>query len=220
MEVNYCGHSTFCLTSRGTTITIDPFNDDIGYPKPVVSPAAVVISHEHFDHNNLSLVGGKPRVVRGLADEGKDWAKIDERIGPFRVTGVATTFHDNEEGRARGKNTVTVYEVEGLRVVHLGDLGHLLSAEQVRTIGAVDVLFVPVGGFYTIGPAEADQIIAQLKPRVVIPMHFKTRVNASWPIGTLDDYLKGRTAKRLGASATITKAALPAKQELWVLTVV
>jgi len=220
VEVNYCGHSTFCLTSGGVTITIDPFNDDIGYSKPAVSPAAVVISHEHFDHNNVGLVGGKPRVVRGLADEGKSWSTIDERIGPFHVTGVPTTYHDNEEGKARGKNTVTVYEVEGLRVIHLGDLGHLLRDEQVRAIGAVDVLFVPVGGFYTIGPAEADQVIAQLKPRVVIPMHFKTKVNESWPIGTLDDYLKGKTAKRVGASATITKGALPAKQELWVLTVV
>jgi L-ascorbate metabolism protein UlaG (beta-lactamase superfamily) len=127
------------------------------------------------------------------------------------------TYHDNEQGKARGKNTITIYEVEGLRVVHLGDLGHLLSAEQVKVIGAVDVLIIPVGGFYTIGPAEADQIIAQLKPKVVIPMHFKTKVNESWPIGTLDDYLKGKTAKKLGASATITKAALPAKQEIWAL---
>jgi L-ascorbate metabolism protein UlaG (beta-lactamase superfamily) len=220
VDVNYCGHATFCLTSGGTTITIDPFNDDIGYPRPQVSPAAVVISHEHFDHNNVGLVGGKPKVVRGLANEGKDWARVDERIGPFHVTGVGTTYHDDEQGKARGKNTVTVVEVEGLRLVHLGDLGHVLTDEQVRAIGTVDVLFVPVGGFYTIGPAEADRVIGQLKPRVVIPMHFKTKVNESWPIGTLDDYLMGKTAKRVGASATITKAGLPARQELWVLTVV
>ncbi len=216
MELRYCGHATFCLTSGGTTIVIDPFNDDIGYPKPQVSPAAVVISHEHFDHNNVGLVQGKPKVLRGLADEGKNWAKLDERVGPFHVTGVPT-YHDNEQGKARGKSTVTIYEVEGMRVVHLGDLGHLLSDEQVRAIGAVDVLMIPVGGFYTIGPAEADQVMAQLKPKVVIPMHFKTKVNESWPIGTLDDYLKGKTAKKLGASATISKAALPAKQEIWAL---
>lgn len=216
MELNYCGHATFCLTSGGTTITIDPFNDDIGYPKPDVSPTAVIISHEHFDHNNLGLVGGKPKVVRGLSDEGKAWAKLDERIGPFHVTGVPT-YHDDEQGKARGKNTVTIYEAEGLRVVHLGDLGHLLSDEQVRAIGHADVLIIPVGGHYTIGPAEADKVIAQLRPRVVIPMHFKTKVNESWPIGTLDDYLKGKTAKRMGASATVTKATLPAQQEIWAL---
>jgi len=216
VELRYCGHSTFCLTSGGTTIVIDPFNDDIGYPKPQVSPAAVVISHEHSDHNNVGLVQGKPQVLRGLADEGKHWAKLHEHVGPVHITGVPT-YHDTEQGKARGKNTITIYEVEGMRVVHLGDLGHLLTDEQQRAIGAPDVLMIPVGGHYTIGPAEADQVIDQLKPKVVIPMHFKTNVNASSPIGTLDDYLRGKPTKRLGASATITKAALPAKQEIWAL---
>ena len=216
MELRFYGHATFGLTSGGTTIVIDPFNDDIGYPKPQVSPSAVVISHEHSDHNNVGLVQGKPQVLRGLADEGKNWAKLHEHVGPVHITGVPA-YHDNEQGKARGKNTMTIYEVEGMRVVHLGDLGHLLTDEQRRAIGAPDVLMIPVGGFYTIGPAEADQVIAQLKPKVVIPMHFKTNVNASSPIGMLDDYLKGKTAKKLGASVTITKAALPAKQEIWAL---
>lgn len=217
MDLRYCGHSTFCLTTGGTTIMVDPFNDDIGYPKPRVAPEVVVISHEHFDHNNVGLVQGTPRVLRGLAQEGKTWAALDERVGAVRITGVPT-YHDAEQGNARGKNTVTIFEVEGMRVVHLGDLGHLLSDEQVKAIGKVDVLMIPVGGHYTIGPAEADQVIAQLKPRVVIPMHFKTDVNAGWPIGTLDDYLKGKMeAKRVGSSATLTPATLPAKMEIWAL---
>ena len=157
----------------------------------------------------------RSRVVRGLAQEGKAWAKVDERIGSVHITGVAT-YHDAEQGAARGKNTVTIYEVEGLRVVHLGDLGHLLTDEQVRAVGKVDVLMIPVGGHYTIGPAEADQVIAQLTPRVVIPMHFKTGVNASWPIGTIDDFLKGKAGvKRVGASITITPQSLPKTQEIW-----
>ncbi len=217
MELRYYGHSTFSLTAGGKTIVIDPFNDDIGHPKPKVSPDAVVISHEHFDHNNVGLVQGTPKVVRGLVDEGKTWAKVDERVGSVRVTGVAT-YHDDQQGAARGKNTVTIYEVEGLRIVHLGDLGHLLTDEQAHAIGKVDVLMIPVGGHFTIGPAEAGKVIAQLKPRVVIPMHFKTGVNASWPIGTLDDYLKGKTAaKRVGASVTITAQSLPRSQEIWAL---
>jgi L-ascorbate metabolism protein UlaG (beta-lactamase superfamily) len=110
-----------------------------------------------------------------------------------------------------------IFEAEGLRVVHLGDLGHPLSDAQIRAIGAVDVLLIPVGGHFTIGPAEADRVIAQLKPRVVIPMHFKTKVNESWPIGTVDDYLRGRPAKRVGAKVAITKAGLPAAHETWVL---
>ncbi|MDR7484355.1 MAG: MBL fold metallo-hydrolase [Armatimonadota bacterium] len=217
MELRHCGHSMFCLSSGGVTIAIDPFNDDIGHPKPTVTPDAVVVSHEHFDHNNVTLCGGRPRVIRGLAQEGKAWAKLDERVGPVRIIGVPT-YHDTEQGAARGKNTVTIYEVEGLRLVHLGDLGHVLTDEQVRAIGKVDVLMVPVGGYYTIGPAEADQVIDQLQPRVAIPMHFKTQANASWPIGTLDDYLKGKTGvKRVGSSVTITPSSLPARREIWAL---
>lgn len=217
MELRYYGHATFGLTSGGKTIVIDPFNDDIGYPKPTVTPDAVVISHEHFDHNNVGLVQGSPKVIRGLAQEGKTWATVDERVGSVRITGVPT-YHDAEQGAARGKNTVTIFEAEGLRVVHLGDLGHLLTDEQVKAIGKVDVLMIPMGGHYTIGPAEADKVIAQLKPRVVIPMHFKTKVNEGWPIGTLDDCLEGKTgAKRIGASTSITAATLPATTEFWCL---
>ncbi len=217
MDLRYCGHATFCLTSGGTTIMIDPFNDDIGYPKPRVAPDAVIISHEHFDHNNVGLVQGTPQVLRGLAEEGKSWATLDTQVGPVRIKAVPT-YHDAEQGAARGKNTVTIFEVEGMRIVHLGDLGHLLTDEQVRAIGKVDVLLIPVGGHYTIGPAEADQVIAQVKPRVVIPMHFKTEVNAGWPIGTLDDYLKGKAgAKRVGVSTTLTSGTLPARMEIWAL---
>ncbi|MBI3997437.1 MAG: MBL fold metallo-hydrolase [Armatimonadetes bacterium] len=216
MDLRYYLHAMFGLTSEGTTIVIDPWNDDIGHPKPRVAPDAVVISHEHFDHNNVGLLGGTPKVLRGLADEGKTWAKLDAHVGGVHITGMPT-YHDTEQGKERGKNTVTIFEVEGLRVVHLGDLGHLLSDEQARAIGTPDVLMIPVGGHYTIGPAEADTVIAQLKPRVVIPMHFKTEANASWPIGTLDDYLKGKTAKHLGSSATVTRTGLPAKQEIWAL---
>lgn len=217
MELRYCGHSTFCLTSGGKTITIDPFNDDIGHPKPDVAPDAVVISHEHFDHNNVGLIKGSPKVIRGLANEGKTWATLDEQVGSVRIKSVPT-YHDAEQGAARGKNAVTIYEAEGLRVVHLGDLGHLLTDEQVRAIGKVDVLMIPVGGHYTIGPAEADTVIGQLKPRIVIPMHFKTKVNEGWPIGTLDDYVKGKPkVKRPGSAATITVGALPDTMEIWAL---
>lgn len=217
MELHFYGHAMFGLTSGGVTIVIDPFNDDLGYPKPRVAPDAVVISHEHSDHNNAGLVGGRPRVIRGLADEGKTWAALDERVGPVRITGVAT-YHDGQQGSARGKNTVLILEAEGLRVVHLGDLGHLLSDEQARAIGAPDVLMVPVGGHFTIGPAEADQVIEHLQPRVVIPMHYKTEVTASWPIATLDAFLADKTGvKRVGAATSVTAAGLPAGQEIWVM---
>jgi L-ascorbate metabolism protein UlaG (beta-lactamase superfamily) len=218
MELRYHLHSMFSLTADGTTIVIDPWNDDIGHPKPRLAPDAIVVSHEHFDHNNVPLCGGTPRVIRCLAEEGKTWAKVDERVGPVRITGIGT-YHDTEQGRARGKNTVTIFETEGLRLVHLGDLGHVLSDEQVRAIGRADVLLVPVGGHYTIGPAEAEAVVEQLAPKVVIPMHFKTDANASWPIGTADDFVKGRPGvKRKGPSVTVSAATLPASREIWLLT--
>jgi len=217
VEIRYYGHAMFGLTAEGATIVLDPFNDDVGYPRPNVEPDAVVTSHEHSDHGSVDLIRGRPRVLRGLAEEGKTWAALDARVGPMRITGVPT-YHDTEQGRARGKNAVVVIELENLRVAHLGDLGHVLTPEQVRAIGRVDVLMVPVGGHFTIGPAEADQVIAQLKPRVVIPMHYRTEVNAAWPIGTLDDFLKGRAGvKRVGATVNVTRAALPVEQEVWVL---
>ncbi len=217
MQLRYHGHSMFSLVSDGTTIVIDPWNDDLGYPKPDVAPDAVVVSHDHADHCNIGLCSGAPKVIRCPAQEGKAWATVDDTVGPVRITGVAT-YHDTEQGQARGKNTVTVFEAEGLRVVHLGDLGHLLSDEQVRAIGRADVLLIPVGGHFTIGPREADAVVAQLAPRVVVPMHFKTEVNASWPIGTLEDFLKGRPGvKRQGASVTLSRAILPAAQEIWLL---
>jgi L-ascorbate metabolism protein UlaG (beta-lactamase superfamily) len=215
VEVRYYGHSMFSLTADGTTIVIDPFNDDIGHPRPQVAPDAVVVSHEHFDHNNVALCGGSPKVIRGLADEGARHAALDVRVGPVRITGVPC-YHDDQQGAARGKNTITIFEVEGLRVVHLGDLGHILDDAQVRAIGRVDVLLVPVGGHYTIGPAEAGRVIEQLAPRIAVPMHFKTEANASWPIGTLDDFLRGRPGvRRVGATFVVSPQTLPGQQEIW-----
>ncbi len=217
MEIRFFGHAMFGLTVEGTTVVIDPYNAEVGYPRPDVSPDAVVTSHEHSDHGSLDLVRGHPKVLRGLAQEGKTWAGLDTRVGPMRVFGVPT-YHDLVEGSARGKNSVTVVEAEGLRVAHLGDLGHVLAPEQVRAIGPLDVVMIPVGGHFTIGPAEADQVIAQLGPRVVIPMHYKTEFNASWPIGTLDDFIRGKAGvRRVGTAVAISRAALPAEQEIWVL---
>ncbi|HEV8339396.1 MAG TPA: MBL fold metallo-hydrolase [bacterium] len=218
MELTYFGHASFLLTAGdGTMILIDPFDDQPGYPAPDISPTAVSVSHEHFDHNHVATAKGKPKVLRGLTDGGKGWAKVDERLGAVRVTTVPT-FHDPTKGSQRGRNSVFIYEVDGLRIVHAGDLGHTLDPDQIKAIGRPDVLMIPVGGFYTIGPQEADAVVAALTPRVVIPMHYKTEVNEGWSIGTIDEFTKGkRSVSRKGRSVTISRETLPAESEVWVL---
>lgn len=217
MKLTYYGHSTFLLEAGGTSILIDPCNEQVGYRVPDVTPHAVVVSHEHSDHNSVQVAKGSPTVIRGLRDKGKDWADVKEKVGPVAVWSVRT-YHDPSQGSERGKNAMLIFEADEVRVVHAGDLGHTLSQDQVKALGRVDALLIPVGGYYTIGPKEADVVIGQARPRVVIPMHYKTEFNKDWPISPLDDFLRGKErVKRLERSATLTAAALPKEPEVWVL---
>jgi L-ascorbate metabolism protein UlaG (beta-lactamase superfamily) len=189
-------------SSSGFTALLDPTNASTGYQIPAQEGMDVVtVSHEHGDHNNVALAKGSPLVLRGLA--GSDVAKIDQEIKGARVRSVAT-FHDDKQGSARGKNAVFVYEVAGLRVAHLGDLGHVLSAEQVQAVGKVDVLLVPVGGFYTLDGKGAAEVVNQLAPRVVIPMHYKTADLGASLSGVLAEV--GTFTAALGNTATVVEA--------------
>jgi L-ascorbate metabolism protein UlaG (beta-lactamase superfamily) len=217
MQLTYYGHACFLLESGGTSILIDPFNEQCGYPFPRVAPTAVAVSHEHFDHNHVEVAGGAPKVIRGLRAGGKEWATVAERVGPIAV-GAVRTYHDGAQGAERGRNVMFIFEADGVRLVHAGDLGHTLTQDQVAAAGRVDVLLLPVGGYYTIGPREADVVVDQLRPRVVVPMHYKTDVNADWPIGPVDDFLRGKArVRRRERTVTITPAELPAEREIWVL---
>lgn len=217
MKLTYYGHSMFVLEADGTSILIDPYNDECGYALPEIAPAFVVVSHEHFDHNNVTMAKGSPRIIRALRNGGKEWADIQERLGPLSLTTVRT-YHDPSQGSARGKNAMLLFEGEGVRLVHSGDLGHTLSKEQVQALGRVDALIIPVGGHYTITATEADAVIGQLHPRVVIPIHYKTEVNEGWPITTLDPFLSGKArVKQQDRSVTLTAGTLPAETEIWVL---
>ncbi|MDI6893011.1 MAG: MBL fold metallo-hydrolase [Bacillota bacterium] len=218
VEIQWLGHACFLLTSPGgTRVVTDPFDQQVGYKVKTVGADLVTVSHEHFDHNHVQTVSGSPQVVRALTPAG-DWASPAASVGDVTVS-MVPTYHDAEKGAKRGKNGCFILEMGGRRVVHLGDLGHLLSPEQAGAFGSVDVLLTPVGGFYTIGPAEADRVIGLLRPRVVIPMHFKTAANAGWPIGGVEDFLRGKQGvRRMGGSvAKVEKAELPAGTEYWVL---
>jgi L-ascorbate metabolism protein UlaG (beta-lactamase superfamily) len=217
LKLTYLGHATFLIEGDGTKILIDPYDEKVGYPIPSVEADAVLVSHEHGDHTNVAMAKGKPSVVRGLADG--DWRKIVKQpVGKVSVSSVPT-YHDDTQGSQRGRNTVFILETEGLRIVHLADLGHLLDQSQVTAIGHPDVVMIPVGGHYTIDAAQAKQVLDQLQPKVVIPMHYKTEVNAGWPIGPLDNFLGvvGET-KNVGHTITIDRAKLPKTREVWVMS--
>lgn len=216
MKITYRGHSAFVVESGQTTILIDPFDDQVGYPMDRVGAGFLLVSHEHGDHNNVALAAGRPRVIRGLV-EGK-WRTIRETVDGVTISSVGT-YHDDAKGAKRGRNTVFIIEAEGLRIVHLGDLGHALDDEAAKAIGRPDVLMVPVGGHFTIDAAQAHAAVSRLRPGIVIPMHYKTEVNAGWPIATIDPFLAGvGSPKRVGHTATVEKATVPRDPEVWVMS--
>lgn len=174
--VRWYGQSFFQIeTPAGKKVVFDPHAIP-AFGRPVVSADILLLSHEHDDHNRVEVLENKPsREFRGLKPtkgRSQDWVRIDEKVGAVSIRSVGT-FHDAEHGMARGKNTIFIVEADGLRFVHLGDLGHELSDEQVKAVGAVDVLFVPIGGVYTINGTQAKKTVEKLKPRLfVIPMHY------------------------------------------------
>jgi L-ascorbate metabolism protein UlaG (beta-lactamase superfamily) len=175
MRVRWFGQSAFLLVGQ-KTVFIDPFGDmsgaaargiQFGYP-PIegVTADLVLVTHEHGDHNGIDFVGGSPVVLRSTA------GRLDSPLG--EVVAVASE-HDDVAGTARGPNTIFCFSLEGLRVCHLGDFGQpALRPEQREAIGAVDVLFVPVGGGPTIGGAAAAELVRALAPRLVVPMDYRT----------------------------------------------
>lgn len=219
MEIKWLGHACFLITSPGgTRVVTDPINEEVGYATQPVKADLVTVSHEHFDHNHVPLVTGSPRVVRALTSGGADWARPVEKVGDVAVSTVPT-YHDPEQGAKRGKNGCFIFDMGSIRMAHLGDLGHPLSPEQGAEFGKIDVLLIPVGGFYTIGPAEADRVVSLLKPRVAIPMHVKTAANASWPIESVEAFLRGKAGvRRVGNSLVqVEPGNLPLPTEYWVL---
>jgi L-ascorbate metabolism protein UlaG (beta-lactamase superfamily) len=220
VTVRFWGQACFTITAGGKTLLIDPFNPkQLGYPAFDVAPEAVLISHEHFDHNDTSAVKGKPLVLHGLDKAGAVQA-IDRTVGPFHVRAVAGKHWHDPAQKSRGNIAMFVIEVSGLKIVHLGDLGDKLSAEQVQAIGRPDVLLVPVGGFFTIDADGAYEVVQQLKPRAyVIPMHYRTpvleaslRSKLAEPSAFLQKF--GEKVARLdGNEWKIDPAALPAEME-------
>ncbi|MFH1689627.1 MAG: MBL fold metallo-hydrolase [Candidatus Eisenbacteria bacterium] len=185
MKITWLGHASFLVESKdGTRVVTDPFeagsyDGAVGYPPISTHADVVTVSHEHADHNAVETVTGGPEIVRDPAER---------TVKGIAIRGIAT-FHDDSKGQDRGRNNIYVMDVDGMKVGHLGDLGHVLSAEETAALGVVDVLLAPVGGYYTIGPEEAKKTAEALGARIIIPMHYKTDA-LGFPIQPVDDFLK------------------------------
>lgn len=219
-QLQWLGQSTFVLTSaNGTKILIDPVGAGVGFTiTQFFGMDAVTVSHEHGDHNNVGMAAGSPLILRGLTGTGANqtWATVNQTVKGIRIYSISPAvpiYHDNVSGAQRGRNAIFVYEVDGLRIVHLGDLGHTLNASAINAIGRVDVLMIPVGGFYTIDAAAATTVVGQLSPKIVIPMHYKTpRHSATWPGVGVDAFLVGKIVTRVQSTVIkFSAATLPAQ---------
>lgn len=208
-DIKWLGHASFLLRAEsGVTLVMDPYNDTIGYELPYPTADVVTMSHGHRDHGYAEGVRGSPRVV--------------QTPGEHEVRGIAIagtpTYHDAAGGRQRGQNVVYVVTMDGVRVCHLGDLGHPLSPAQVQALGDVDVLMVPVGGTYTIDAAQAAKLVRQVGPRIVIPMHYKTPA-LNFPLAPVDDFFRAMGVPKPTSQSLLTvhKDTLPAEMQVVVM---
>ena len=211
MKLKWLGHSCFLITSEtGLRIITDPYHQASGLSYAPINETAdiVIVSHDHFDHNNVSSVPGKPEIVTGNGTK---------TVKGIQFKGIET-FHDESQGRERGPNTIFCFSIDEIKLCHLGDLGHRLNKEQVTQIGEVDILLAPIGGFYTIDAKMASTVSDDLKPKVVIPMHCKTP-KCNWPLNTAEDFLAGKkNVRKLNSSEAEFKAGtLPESTEIVVL---
>jgi L-ascorbate metabolism protein UlaG (beta-lactamase superfamily) len=214
MLLQWFGHSSFLIISgSGTKIIMDPyepggFGGTFKYGRIQIAPDIVTVSHSHADHAFVEGLPGRFEVV--------------SRTGSYNIKGIPIkgieSFHDAQYGDVRGKNIIFSVTVDKIRIAHLGDIGHQPSQPELEQLGEVDILLIPVGGHYTIGPEEADRVIERINPKIAIPMHFKTD-KVEFPLGPLEDFTNGKTnVKFLGKSEfEIIKEQLPDSTEIWVL---
>lgn len=208
MEIVYLGHSSFKIIGKDLSVVSDPFDSKkVGIEMPKVGADVVTISHDHLDHNNKSAIKG-------------DFVCFDTP-GEYEIKGAEIigieSDHDASGGAERGKNTIFIYQIDGVHVCHLGDLGTGLSSEQLEKMDGVDVLMIPVGGTYTIDAKAAAKVISEIEPKIVIPMHFRIG-NKSLNLDTLDKFIDaiGKTPKKVD-HLKIQKKDLPEEMEVVVL---
>lgn len=210
MKIAWHGHSCFEV-HNGLVVVMDPHDGkSIGIKPPVVKADICLISHDHFDHNCSRIIHGDPAVVREAGER---------MVKDLKVNGIST-FHDEEGGAKRGRNIVFRFEMDGVSFVHLGDLGQELADGEIASLGRVDVLFIPVGGVFTINSAAARRLVERIRPKVAIPMHFQYG-GLSITISPVETFLEGipeESVLRVGNEIEFTKDELPPQTEFWVFS--
>jgi L-ascorbate metabolism protein UlaG (beta-lactamase superfamily) len=210
VDITWLGLSCFRIRGSQAIIITDPFPPGLGYALGKQTADIVTVSHQHPSHSYDQGISGEHRLVKGP--------------GEYEISGVlilgVTTYHDSVKGQSRGKNTIYLMEIDGVNVLHLGDLGHALNDQQAEEIGNVDVLLLPVGGVNTINAAMAAEVIRKLEPKVVVPMHYRTEKGSS-DLEPVENFLKemGKTLVEPRPKLTLSRNSLPLTTEVVVLTV-
>jgi len=213
MDIVHLGHASFKIRGKKATLVTDPFDPEVvGFKFPKTEAEIVTVSHQHRDHNFVSAVSGDFVVVSGPGEY---------EIRGVKISGIPA-FHDDKDGQVRGKNTIFRIEMDGITLVHLGDLGHKLNDQITEKLDAVDVLMIPVGGYYTIDPSLASQIITALEPSIIIPMHYSTanmNKELAAKIADVSVFLKeiGKEKTVPMPKLTVTKDRIGTEPEVFVL---
>ena len=209
MDITWLGHSSFKIKAKSATLVIDPFDPQIGLPWAKQSADILLMSHGHSDHHYAQGVDA------GFTVDGPGEYEVKD----VTITGVRV-FHDPTNGSERGVNTAYSMLADGLTIVHLGDLGHELSAEQAEELTSPDVLMIPIGGHYTIDGSAAAKVVSQLEPRMVIPMHYATpELKLPAQLEGLEPFLKalGKEMPEVQPVLKVTKESLPDELKVVVL---
>jgi L-ascorbate metabolism protein UlaG (beta-lactamase superfamily) len=209
MEISWLGHSCFRIRGSHGIVITDPYPPETGYLLGKPTARVVTVSHQHPDHNYTQGIGNEFKII--------------SRPGEYEVSDVMiigiTTFHDAEQGKLRGKNTVFLITIDDISICHLGDLGHTLSSQQKEQLGHIDVLLVPIGGDSTINASTAIEVMRQLEPKIVIPMHYKTPVVNNDRLETVERFIRemGLTNAQVQPKLTISRSSMPETTQVVVL---
>ena len=209
MRIRWHGHACFEVRDDVTLVTDPHDGRSIGISPPRVKADVVLVSHDHFDHNSVRSVGGANiKVIKGA---------VQTTFRDVAIKGFGS-YHDEEGGARRGSNTLFRFIMDDIKFLHLGDLGEQIDENMINSIGAVDVMFIPVGGVFTIDSQGAWEIAKRIQPKVIVPMHYRVR-GLSLSLDTVDKFLENtKNIVRVGNEIDFQKEDLPAEMEVWVFT--